>query len=112
MKKIIKSSLVIFLLIVLFTTPYLTLAVSSTACNFLKNIQASLFPVAGTLIVISWIIAGIIYLTSIGKQEQMTLGKKAIVAAITGTVLISLAGAMYDVIAALLGYTAMGSICK
>jgi hypothetical protein len=68
--------------------------------------------VGGVLVAIGWIVAGILYLTSIGSTERMGVGKKAITAAIVGTILIILAGAAYTIIADLMGYTLSAPGCK
>jgi hypothetical protein len=53
-----------------------------------NNVKNLLWYIGGTLVVVGWTIAGILYLTSIGSQTKMDTAKKAIIAAIIGTVLI------------------------
>ncbi len=58
------------------------------------------------LIVVGWVVAGILYLTSAGSPERTGTAKKAIVAAVIGTVLIALAIGAGEFIATLFGLTA------
>lgn len=75
------------------------------ACHFLSSIQSGLLTVAVSIVVISWIIAGVLWLVSAGSPEKMGTAKKATIAAVIGTAIIAIADLMYVVILQLLGLT-------
>jgi hypothetical protein len=54
------------------------------------------------LIVVGWVVAGILYLTSAGGS-QMEVGKKALIACVVGTVLVILAAGAEQFIRTLFG---------
>lgn len=66
-----------------------------------NNVTNMLFTVALSIVIIGWVIAGILYLTSAGSPEKTGIAKKALIAAVIGTVLVALASAavgIYNVI--------------
>lgn len=74
-----------------FTTPSGTNLPSGTVVGILTGAMNWLLIIVGILGVIGFVIAGIIYLTAAGDQEQIDKGKKAMVYAIVG-VIVALAG--------------------
>lgn len=103
-----KKILILFFSISAIFLPLVSRAVS--ACDLLKQVYLIAYQIGGTLVVIGWVIAGIIYLSSVGKQEQMTTGKRAISAAIIGTVLIILAAFSLEIIKSFFGGVLPGSV--
>lgn len=89
------------LFLILLTAIILTLPGTASAgvfCDALKKFKTVVQQVGGTLVVISWVIAGILYLTAIGNPQKMDTAKKALIAAIIGTVLVLLAGSAIDIV--------------
>jgi len=70
--------------------------------GIIGNVKRQLVAIGATIVVIGWVIAGILFLTSAGGS-RMEMAKKALWAALIGTVLIILAGAAYSLINGLLG---------
>ena len=64
--------------------------------------------VGSALVIIGWVVAGILYLTS-GGGSRMEVAKKAMWAALIGTVLILLSGTMFGLINTILGAGASGA---
>lgn len=65
------------------------------------NIANMLLTAGGAIVVIGWVIAGILWLTSGGSPEKTGTAKKATWAALIGTILLALASAtigIYQVI--------------
>jgi len=80
-------------------------ASAGTADSMVKSIQAALMIIATSVVVIGWVIAGILWLTSAGSPDKTGTAKKATVAAVIGTIVIVLASQAYAVINDLLtGY--------
>ncbi len=80
-------------------------ASADTADSMVKSIQAALMIIATSVVVIGWVIAGILWLTSAGSPDKTGTAKKATVAAVIGTIVIVLASQAYAVINDLLtGY--------
>ena len=55
------------------------------------RVEAVAVGIATPIVIIGWIIAGILYLTAAGAPERITTAKRAMVAAVIGTVLVVLA---------------------
>ena len=55
------------------------------------NIKTIAVTIATPIVVIGWIIAGILYLTAAGSPERTGIAKKAMIAALMGTILVVLA---------------------
>jgi len=70
--------------------------------EMIGHISDALVMIGGTIIVIGWIIAGILYLTSAGSPEKTGTAKKAMIAAAIGTVLVIVAASAYALIFSLL----------
>lgn len=83
-----KKLLIIILLTGALVLPSIALAQGDPIGNFAKNILSALVIVGGAAVTIGWIIAGVLYLTSAGSPEKMGTAKKAIVAAVIGTILV------------------------
>lgn len=99
--KINKKYLFIILLAIVLILPVIIPAdamAASSACDFLKNIKTKLLLIAGTVVIIGWIVAGLLYLTSGGSPEKTGLAKKAMIAAIIGTALVILAQSAFTIV--------------
>lgn len=66
------------------------------------TIENIIWKVGGSIVVIGWVIAGILYLTSAGG-ERMKTAKTALIAAVIGTVLVAIAATGSDIIIESLG---------
>lgn len=86
-----KKTLFLILLAVILTCPTIISAI--TLPEMVKNIGSMTYQIGTALIIIGWIIAGILWLTSAGNPEKTGIAKKALIAAVIGTVLIILASA-------------------
>jgi hypothetical protein len=95
-KKILFSILLISVLILPFT------ALAKDLETMVKDAADAVEKIGVYLVVVGWIIAGILYLTSGGSPEKMGTAKKAITAAVIGTVLIAVAKLGFDAIKKLL----------
>ena len=62
-----------------------------TLCNMLKTAGGLILTLGGSMTVIGWVIAGILFLGSAGSPEKTGTAKKAVFAAVIGTVLVILA---------------------
>ena len=56
-----------------------------------NSIKTAAISVGWPMVVVGWIVAGVLYLTSAGSPERTGTAKKALVAAVIGTVLVILA---------------------
>ena len=70
--------------------------------DMVENIENAFITIGGSIVVIGWIIAGILYLTSAGNPEKTGIAKKALFAAVIGTALIILARFAYNLVVGLL----------
>jgi len=67
------------------------------------KIKDAFVTIGGSIVIIGWIVAGILYLTAAGSPEKTGTAKKALIAAVIGTALIILAVGAEATIKALLG---------
>ena len=96
-----KKTLFLILVNLFILLPIVALAANTPTVMFdkLKELVVS---IGGVLVVVGWIIAGILYLMAAGNPEKTQTAKKAMIAAIIGTILVVIASAGYDVIKGLL----------
>ena len=86
-KKILFLVLVIGVLIL----PFISSAQGSgELCSMIGRVENTVWKIGGSIIVIGWVIAGILYLTAAGNPEKTGIAKKAMIAAIIGTILVVL----------------------
>jgi len=83
-----KKLLYLTLLVIVLVLPTITNA--ATATDIATAVQRAAVGVGGPLIVVGWVVAGILYLTSAGSPERTGVAKKAAFAALIGTVLVLL----------------------
>ena len=65
--------------------------VSAQVPDMVQKVQGAFVTIGYSIVVIGWVIAGILYLISAGNPEKTGIAKKALIAAVIGTVLILLA---------------------
>lgn len=82
-----KKALLILLLVVLIL-PFETNAQSATLNNIITSIRLALEAMGAIMAVVGFLIAGILWLTSGGSPEKTGLAKKALIAAIMGTIIV------------------------
>ncbi|MCX6718724.1 MAG: hypothetical protein NTY81_03980 [Candidatus Staskawiczbacteria bacterium] len=70
------------------------------------SVQTAVVNVGVPLIVVGWVIAGILYLTSAGSPEKTGTAKKALIAAVIGTLLIVLSGVAISLVRTTFGIPA------
>jgi len=93
-----KKILFLILLSVIFILPVMVQAEAATVGQMADNVKTLVVTIGGAIVVIGWVIAGILYLTAWGAPEKIGTAKKAMIAAIIGTVLVVFAAAGYDAI--------------
>jgi len=71
---------------------------AATVKEMADNVEKLVVTIGTVIVVIGWIIAGILYLTAWGAPEKIGTAKKAMIAAIIGTVLVVFAAGGYTVI--------------
>lgn len=100
-----KKILFLILLAAIIISPAITHAISQRdkACIMVRAVKDAILAVGVTLVIIGWVVAGILYLTSAGSPERMKTAKTALIAAIIGTLLVILASTSYDFIRTLFG---------
>ena len=85
-------------------------AAASTFCATIRSVQSITYQVGGSIVIIGWVIAGILYLTA-GGGERLAVAKKAMIAAVIGTVLVVIAGAAPSLIIDAFGWTGAVPMC-
>ena len=96
-----------------FFTTQITIAAGTEAtefCKMIARIGSISWNVGGAIIIIGWIIAGVLYLTA-GGGERMGIAKKALIAAVIGTVVVVLSMSASTIIIDALGTGGTG-LCK
>ena len=78
----------IVFLISLLTIFVVPIVIRADVLGTTASLQQAFEVIGGTLVVIGWLIAGILYLTAAGSPERTGLAKKALIAAIVGTILV------------------------
>lgn len=91
-----KKILFLILLAVVLVLPFHVYAKELT--EMVVAVKSAAITIGTTLVVVGWVIAGILYLTAVGSPEKMGTAKKALIAAIIGTVLVVIANSGVDVI--------------
>jgi len=78
--------------LMILSVPFVTNA--SQIDDTVKALFDSAIAIGGSLAVIGWVIAGGLYLLAAGSPEKTATAKKALVAAVIGTILIILASSV------------------
>ncbi len=86
-----------------FLMPTFVFSASANVPDVVISIKDAALTIGYFIVIIGWIIAGIIWLTSAGNPERTGLAKKATIAAVIGTVVVILANVAYEALVDLLG---------
>jgi hypothetical protein len=87
-----KKALFLILSLSILIIPITVFAEDVTGISgIVTNITNLVMVIGGGIVVIGWVIAGILYLTAAGAPEKTGTAKKAMIAAVIGTVLVILA---------------------
>lgn len=89
--KLNKKILFLYLLLGILVMPAFVSAQPANLTGVATMIKNLLNTIATIFVVIGWVVAGILYLTSGGSPEKTGTAKKALIAAIIGTVVVALA---------------------
>jgi hypothetical protein len=91
----------LFLILLMAIMP-LTVCAVNPVDKMVEGVMNIALSIGGAIVVIGWVIAGILYLTSMGSPEKTGTAKKAMIAAVIGTVLVVIAKLGFESIKALL----------
>lgn len=64
------------------------------------------FYIASGVVVILWIITGLWFLTAQGSPDKLTSAKKALIAAVAGTILVVVAASAINIVGSMFGISA------
>ncbi len=98
-----KKILFLILFVVILVLPAVAYGVESDLCVFMGNVKDLILNIGGTIVVIGWVIAGILWLTSGGSPTRTETAKKAVIAAVVGTILVVISASAYPLIKGALG---------
>jgi len=93
-KKTLRSILFVTLLMTILVLPFFIYAQDEggpTVTAMANRVKVVLITVGNAVVLIGWVWAGILWLTSGGSPEKTGTAKKAIIACVIGTILIILA---------------------
>jgi hypothetical protein len=96
-----KKKILFLILSIFIVCPFIIFAANSPTVIF-EEFKKLVVSLGMALVVVGWIVAGVLYLMAAGNPEKIQTAKKAMIAAIIGTVLVVIAAAGYDVIKGLL----------
>ena len=99
-KNMNRKTLSLILFVAILALPIATQA--KTVEEMVKGVKDIAEAIGVAIVVIGWVIAGILYLTSIGSPEKIKTAKTALIAAVIGTVLVAIAKLGYEAIRNLL----------
>ncbi|MFA5877841.1 MAG: hypothetical protein WC845_00485 [Candidatus Staskawiczbacteria bacterium] len=80
-----------------------TITLAATVESIMAGLQATAWTIAWGLIIIFWIVTGVLFLTALGAPEKLTIAKKALFAAIAGTIVIILAASAVGLVTTMIG---------
>jgi len=89
-------------------SPTLFVSATTTLTDMTAKLKDTAVTIGGSIVVIGWIIAGILYLVAAGKPEKIQIAKGAMIACVIGTLLVVLASVstnITDVIKSAFGLT-------
>ena len=91
----VKKIVLFLVLVTILSIPVLALAQAGggagagpTIDSVTSAIETAVVSIGGSMAVVGWVVAGIIYLTAAGSPEKLGIAKKAMIAAIIGTLLV------------------------
>ena len=91
--------------------PLISHALENETSKLVDGVKRLAVAVGGSIVVIGWVIAGILWLVSAGSPEKTGVAKKAIWAAVIGTVLVVIAGVSSNLIIDALGMNGAVPLC-
>jgi len=106
-----KKTLFLTLFIADLILPIVASAKGESFCVAIKRLSSLSYQIGGSVVVIGWVIAGILWLVSGGSPEKTGIAKKAIWAAVIGTVLVVIAGVSSNLIIDALGMNGVVPLC-
>ncbi len=71
--------------------------------SMVDNIADTVWYVGAAIVVIFWVATGVLFLSALGRPEGISTAKKALFAAIAGTVLVIIAGSAMSIISRAIG---------
>jgi len=95
------KKLLFIILLTIVVVPTFCLAINDVD-TMMANTKKLVINIGMAIVVIGWVIAGILYLTAGGAEQKVSTAKKAMIAAVIGTVLVAIAALGYDAIKGLL----------
>ncbi|OGZ85047.1 MAG: hypothetical protein A2401_02990 [Candidatus Staskawiczbacteria bacterium RIFOXYC1_FULL_38_18] len=82
--------------------------ISNDLPTLIDNLAQQLGLMAGSLSIIAFIVAGIMFLTATGNPSRMTIAKGALIAAVIGIIILALSGTAKDFVENLFNTTGAG----
>jgi len=74
-------------------------ASAQTIATLVDNVVVNVaWPIAIAAVVIFWIVTGVLFLAAMGSPEKIGLARKALIAAVAGTIIIVLAASAITII--------------
>jgi hypothetical protein len=90
---------VLFLiLIAMLLLPVAALAAPTDLGSAVNTLKTLAITISASVVIIGWVIAGVLYLTAAGSPEKIGVAKKALIAAIIGTIVVILAPTAFNVV--------------
>lgn len=83
MKKYLFLSLIFIWILVLPVTVF-----AATIGTITDKIKEQVLLIGTAAVVIGWIITGVLFLTAAGSPDKLSMGKKALIASVAGTIII------------------------
>jgi len=93
---------ILFTVLIAAALPVLAFAALKSPPEMATALENLMTEIGAAIVVVGWVIVGILYLTSAGAPDKIGTAKKALVAAVIGTVVIIVAKTGYDAIKAFL----------
>lgn len=93
-----KSATLILLTILIFPTLVLAQGQNITITGMVANVARVIWTVATIIVVMFWVITGLLFLTAAGDPGKLGTAKKALFAAIGGTVIVIVAYSAINII--------------
>ena len=78
--------------------PTIAFAAIKSPPEMAAAVEGLMITIGASIVVIGWVVAGILYLLSMGSPEKTGTAKKAMIAAIIGTILVIIATGGYEII--------------
>ncbi|HCC59725.1 MAG: hypothetical protein A2402_02695 [Candidatus Staskawiczbacteria bacterium RIFOXYC1_FULL_37_43] len=97
-----KKTLFLILTAIVSVFPTIVSATQSLP-EMVDGVKTVALSIGTAIVVVGWVVAGILYLISAGSPEKTGTAKKALIAAVIGTILIILANSGYESLKGILG---------